>query len=85
MGEGQGSVPLQSPRHHLERGEVLSSTDSDINLSGNGDREPFFEGFSFPGEGFHPAHTDHQISVFQAAQHRVLVVSAGSSSRLFAI
>ena len=40
VGEERGSVPVQSPRHCYQRGEVLSSTDSDIDLPGNGNCEP---------------------------------------------
>ena len=78
MGEGPGSVPLQSLRHCYQRSEVLSSADSDCDLPGNGNHEPLFEGFSFPGEGFHPAHTDYRIFVLQVAKCYVLALSVRS-------
>ena len=78
MGEGRGSVPVQSSRHYYQRGEVLSSADSDIDLPGNGNHEPLFEGFSFPGKGFHTAHTDYRISVLQSAKCHALALSARS-------
>ena len=60
----------------INKAKSFSSTDSDVYLPRNGNREPFFEGFSFPGEGFHPAHTDYRISVLQAAKRRVNALSA---------
>ena len=78
MGEGPGSVPLQSPQHCLKCSEVFFSADADCDLRRYGNREPLFEGFSFPGEGFYPANTNYQISVLQAAKRCVLVLSVGS-------
>ena len=39
---------MQLPRHHYQRGEILSLADSDIDLPGNGNREPVFEAFPSP-------------------------------------
>ena len=56
----------------------MSCPDSDVDLSRNGDREPLFEGFSFPREGFHFAHASRLISILQVAECRVLAGSIGS-------
>ena len=78
MGKGPGSVPLQSPQHCHQRSEVFSSANTDCDQPGNGNHEPLFEGFSFPGEGFRSAHANYRISVLQAPKHHVQTLSAGS-------
>ena len=55
MGEGPSSVSLPSTRHNYQPEEVISSSTTDCDLPRDGDREPLFEGFSFPGESFDPA------------------------------
>ena len=48
------------PTWHCDKPrKVVSQCDSDCYLLRDGDREPLFGGFSFPGEGFDPALTDH--------------------------
>ena len=57
MGKGPSSVSLLSTRHNYQPKEVISPSDTDCDLPRDGDHEPIFEGFSFPGEGFDPAHS----------------------------
>ena len=75
MGEGPRSVSLPSTRHHYQPGQVFSPPNADGGLPWAGDREPLFEGFSFPGEGFDPA--SYRISVLQAAKCHVLALPVG--------
>ena len=73
MGKGQGFGSLSPAWNSPESRQVISHSDSDCDLPRGGDREPLFEGFSFPGEGFNLVLTDHRISVLQTAKRLCLL------------
>ena len=63
VGKGQGFGSLSPTWHCGKLRKIISQSDSDCDLPRDDDREPLSEHFSFPGEGFDPAFTDHRISV----------------------